>query len=149
MVEIKSYFEDGANWQAKAVLAYLKTGINEVEYASGLSPYKFQLYNAQITVGRYENGREQGYVVCLEFNGKCTYYCIYEHRNSDDIIIDKSDYQSYSINTPQVDTLFSENHSKYDYTIGFPCGSIIDAGKWIIDDMLKIVKKETTSDETE
>ena len=62
MVNINEYLNDGANWQAQAVLAYIKGNIfsleNFVKYDNNL------FYKAK--VGRYENCREQGYVFSIQ-----------------------------------------------------------------------------------
>lgn len=60
MTDINNYLNDGANWQAQAVLCYLRG--NEFEYSNGYYDSENREYLAKIKVGRCENCREQGYV---------------------------------------------------------------------------------------
>ena len=61
MTDFNKYMDDGANCQAKAVLAYLShnDGIEE----SWDTEQK--RYTAEPKVARWENCREQGYVISL------------------------------------------------------------------------------------
>ena len=52
MTEIKSYLNDGANWQAQCVLSYVRSHLDLPKS-----------YNVE--VGRYEKYREKGYVFNL------------------------------------------------------------------------------------
>lgn len=73
---------DGANYQARAVLAYLsaRDGI-ESSWDD-----EFKRYRAEPSVDRWHNCREQGYVVSLRAaNGKQLNLAFFEHRNSDQI----------------------------------------------------------------
>ena len=60
-MDIKTYFDDGANWQAQAVLAYVRA------YSSwaldGTWDDEAKKYMATLDVGRFENCREQGYIL--------------------------------------------------------------------------------------
>ena len=147
MVNINEYLNDGANWQAQAVLAYIKGNIfsleNFVKYDNNL------FYKAK--VGRYENCREQGYVFSIQVGYENErHYAVYEHRNSDTLCVLISD--GLCMNTPNVEFMWKdrgENASKYDYNKGFDCGDIIKCGEWIIADMMEwaeeIINKEETS----
>ena len=64
MIKIEYYMEDGANWQAQCVLAYLRSmGKSEVEYLT----WNKEKHRAEgeLQVGRCENCREQGYIFTL------------------------------------------------------------------------------------
>ena len=84
-IKLQDYMRDGASPQAKAVLAYLQE--NDGIEDSWDDEYK--KYLAEITVNRWENGRERGYVVSMQ-----SYYCpnlkqlniaFFECRSSDNI----------------------------------------------------------------
>ena len=139
-VKIDRYQYDGACWQAQAVLAYLRSYHHTAIEESWNSDKK--RYDAEIYCGRYENCREQGYVFSLYYNGNVRHYAVYEHRNSDDIIVLIS--TQHSINTPSIETMWKdkgENASKYDYDKEFSYDEIIDCGEWIIKDMQKHLSK--------
>ena len=72
-MKITDYLNDGANWQAQGVLAYLKS------------------QHIDINVTRYDNCREQGYIFFKRVSkGRKTYQknvTVYEHRNSDALCI--------------------------------------------------------------
>lgn len=134
---IENYLRDGANWQAQAVLAYMRTQIFRVE--EELTKLKPSF--AMLKVGRYENNREQGYVFTIEVDGKQRHYAVYEHRNSDYICVLISN--KMTANTPNVDDMWSdkgENASKYDYDRGFHFGEIVNCGNYIIEDMIEWVE---------
>ena len=134
---IENYLRDGANWQAQAVLAYLRTQVFRVE--EELTKVKPSF--ARLKVGRYENNREQGYVFTIEVDGKQRNYAVYEHRNSDYICVLISN--KVTMNTPNVDDMWSdkgENASKYDYDRGFHFGEIVNCGNYIVEDMIEWVE---------
>lgn len=134
---IEDYLRDGANWQAQAVLAYMRTQVFRVE--EELTKLKPSF--AMLKVGRYENNREQGYVFSIEVDGKQRHYAVYEHRNSDYICVLISN--KMTANTPNVDDMWSdkgENASKYDYDRGFHFGEIVNCGNYIIEDMIEWVE---------
>ena len=147
MVNINEYLNDGANWQAQAVLAYMQGNIFSLE--------KFVKYDNKVVykakVGRYENCREQGYVFSIQVGyGNERHYAVYEHRSSDTRCVLSSD--GLCMNTPNVEFMWKdrgENASKYDYNKGFDCGDIIKCGEWIIANMKEweeeIINKEETS----
>lgn len=129
MVSIKHYLNDGANYQAQAILTLLRGMMYEVTSIKVNDTSKVYL-----EVGRYENCREQGYVValCCEYT-PLVYYCFFEHRNSDDICVIK--FKDNSINTPSVDTIWKDKKDKYDVDMSFGCNEVVNATEWIIDDM--------------
>lgn len=134
-IELKNYMQDGANWQARCVLCYLQGNIHEIEFLIK-DELKLEKDESYIYVGRYENCREQGYVVSLIYKGRRINYAIYEHRNSDELIILKSNCKT--TNTPDVNAMWKdkgENPSKYDYDKSYSWGDIVLCGDWIINDM--------------
>ena len=150
MANISEYLNDGANWQAQAVLAYMRGHIFRVE---DIVKYKHKDKNLyyKARVGRFENCREQGYVFSIQIGYENErHYAVYEHRNSDILCVLISD--GLCMDTPNVDFMWKdrgENASKYDYNEGFSYGEIMECGEWIIADMLEwaeeIISKEKTS----
>jgi hypothetical protein len=96
-IELKNYLQDGANWQARCVLCYLQGNIHEIDFLIK-DELNLEKNETDIYVGRYENCREQGYVVSLCYKGRRINYAIYEHRNSDELIVLKSNCKT--TNTP-------------------------------------------------
>ena len=126
MTRIENYMNDGANWQAQAVLAYMREHISEIDYED---------FTAR--VGRYENCREQGYVFSIRVETNERHYAVYQHRNSDSLIVLISN--GMCMDTPDVNFMWKdkgENSTKYDYDKGFPYGEIVKCGEWILDDIL-------------
>jgi hypothetical protein len=149
-IELKHYMQDGANWQARCVLCYLQGNIHEIDFFIE-EELNLEKKETSIYVGRYENCREQGYEVTLWYKGRRINYAIYEHRNSDELIVLKS--KCKTTNTPNVDAMWKdkgENPSKYDYDKSFSCGDIVLCGDWIINDMkifITEVEKEIFKEE--
>ena len=91
---------DGASAQAQAVLAYL-SGHDGIE-ASWSTEYR--RYMAEPRVSRWENCREQGYVVWMTAeNGKQINVAFFEHRNNDSICAIL--WEQSTINAPNIDTM--------------------------------------------
>lgn len=134
MIDIEKYMEDGANWQTQAVLAYLRSLKNHtIDETWNL---EYHRYNAEFNVGRYENCREQGYIFSVQYKCEQRNYCVYEHRNSDNLCVVVFD--GLTINTPTPDMVFNAmGDSKWNYTKAFPCGQIMECGNYIIDDVKK------------
>jgi hypothetical protein len=100
---IFSYHSDGANRNAQAVLAILQgllcDGIEESWND------EFKRYDADIKVARWENCREQGYVISLtapRWDGSQLNIAFFEHRNSDNICAIK--WHQFTLNSPTIDT---------------------------------------------
>lgn len=92
-MELQHYLQDGAGYQARAVLMHLQ----------GRGPIEHKTYTAIINVGRWENGREQGYVVMLtDKKGQQLNIAFFEGRNSDSI--NAIEWIQSSINTPNIDS---------------------------------------------
>ena len=134
MAKLKYYMHDGANWQARAVLAYLQystVSVVESEVCS-MNNKTGHKHIPIFEVGRYENCREQGYVVSLLLHTEQIHIAFYEHRNSDNICILMS--QGFSMNTPSIEFMWKdrgENASKYDYNKDFQFGQIVECGEYI------------------
>ena len=152
---IECYLNDGANWQAQSVLGYLRfirESIVEKTWSESTSRYEAFIY-----VGRYENCREQGYVFTISYKGEYKHYAVYEHCNSDNLIVLIN--EGFSMNTPSADFMWNgdmdedEEPQKCGYTKDFDFGEIIKCGDFIAEDMRSfidevIAKKNAVSDKT-
>ena len=152
---IECYLNDGANWQAQSVLCYLRSIKESIVEKTWSDSAK--CYEALIYVGRYENCREQGYVFTISYKGKYKHYAVYEHRNSDNLIVLIN--EGFSMNTPSVEFMWKGHRdengetTKWDYDKDFGFGEIIQCGDFIAEDMKKfidviIAKKNAVSDKT-
>lgn len=151
---IECYLNDGANWQAQSVLGYLRS-IKESIVTKTWSE-SARRYEAVIYVGRYENCREQGYVFTISYKGEYKHYAVYEHCNSDNLIVLIN--EGFSMNTPSANFMWGghdENgkHQKWCYDRDFGFGEIIQCGDSIAEDMRSfidevIAKKNVVSDKT-
>ncbi len=141
MTDIRYYNNDGANWQAQAVLAYLR---NYAEvFIDQTYNKEYRRYEATISAGRFENCREQGYIVSVSYKGEQRNYAFYEHRNSDSICVVKFD--QLTINTPTLEDVCNRMSDKYDYTKSFDWGEILACGEWIgkdIENFVTSIKEE-------
>lgn len=137
MVQVNKYLDDGANWQAQSVLAYLRSMYGWV--VNGTYNDKLRFSEAEFMVGRYENCREQGYVFSLRYRGEQRNYAVYEHRNSDRLTI--LVFDEITINTPYGEDVWGNMKNKYDYTKSFSCGQIMECGDYIIEDAQKFISQ--------
>lgn len=150
MKKIENYNDDGANYQAQAVLAMLK-GFGNIEQSWDDNSKR---YSAEVKVSRWENCREQGYVVCLTGKGynRQLNIAFFEHRNSDSICAVK--WEQTTINAPTIDTAqFGDVYKdKYDVSKSVGYGKIMEMTEWITKELTKFwletekesVKKEKT-----
>jgi hypothetical protein len=140
MTNIKEYMHDGANWQAQAVLACVRYGVNAYLYPDGED-------KPVVLVGRFENCREQGYVLTLTLNesNEIMCYCVYEHRNSDSICVQM--FHSSFMNTPSIDAVFYGKRDKWDIDQLFGCGKIDECATFIYEDMRARWKEFTKNKE--
>ena len=123
--KLSEYMNDGANYQARAVLCFLQRDLEELEYELN---EKFR----EINIARWENCREQGYIIYLKnkTSNKQLNIVFYEHCNSDSICCLK--FEQCSINSINIDTINKDFFKdKYDYTKDFSYGNIKEASNWI------------------
>lgn len=138
MTRIEYYMNDGANWQAQAVLAYLRATKNNAIDKTWNK--EFHKYDASVVVGRYENCREQGYIFSVQYEGEQRNYCVYEHRNSDDLCVVVFD--ALTMNTPVKELVWDAmGNSKWNYTKAFGFGEIVSCGDYIIEDIKDFINK--------
>ncbi len=126
--------EDGANYQAKAVLAYLRNydGI-ECSWDKENKDYA-----ARPEVNRWHNCREQGYIVSLRSRNYKNQINIafFEHRNSDNICAIK--FELNTTNPPTINDI-PENHpfnnNKYAVDYEVERGEVVDISEWIYNEL--------------
>ena len=130
MTLLQNYLEDGANYQARATLMILQMH-SDIEESWNHEKRK---YDAKINVARWENCREQGYVLSLT-NENLTQLNIafFEHRNSDRIHAIKW-YQS-SINSLTIENAVFGNiyKNKYDTSYSVECEEFRKMAEWIME----------------
>ena len=122
-----SYQDDGAHEQARAVLGCLPVELRRHDF-----PTSEQYGGAHINIGRWENCREQGYVVYMRSSGGDQLnIAFFEHRNSDSICAVK--WKQRTINSPTIDTAeFGDVYTdKFDvsHRVGF--GACQQMASWI------------------
>jgi hypothetical protein len=138
MINIENYMHDGANWQAQAVLAYLRATKSDTINETWNKEY--HCYDAEVYVGRYENCREQGYIFSVRYNGKQRNYCVYEHRNSDQICVVVFD--ALTTDTPQKELVWNAmGDNKWNFTKSFGFGEIVSCGDYIVEDIKEFINK--------
>jgi len=119
--------QDGACHQARAVLAVLSSMYIEGSYQDGQ-------YQAQPDVARWENCREQGYVISLksEDYDQQLNIAFFEHRNSDEICAIK--WEQRTLNSPTIDTAVFNNQcykDKYDVSYHVDHHEFSEIANWI------------------
>ena len=151
MIEIERYLYDGANWQAKGVLAYIQDAISNALYKS--YDKKTNTNTAKAFVDRYTNCREQGYIVSVIMHngfGQQKHWVFYEHRNTDSVCVYSFEgmLQPFTCNTPTFDRIvaMANFNSSSDYEKSFELGKILECGEYIIDEIKKFVEKEVEFD---
>lgn len=135
MTNLMYYFNDGANCRAQAVLCYLK-GFGEIEdsYNKDLNSYE-----AEIELSRWENCREQGYVIMLNSEGhkKQLNIAFFEHRNSDNLGAIK--WEQVTVNAPTIDTAkFGKNYKNtFDLSFEVKYDEAYKMAEWISTELNK------------
>ena len=128
MESLGRYLEDGADAQAKATLSYLQMYENVEESYN----HETNGYDAKIMVARWDNYREQGYVVSLvnEMDQQMN-IAFFQHRNSDDVVAVK--WMQSSIRSLTIDTAdFGDGYKdKHDVSKSTPCGDGFKMAIWI------------------
>lgn len=141
MTRLENYLQDGANYQARATLMFLQRNAN-IE-SSWNQEYK--CYNAEINVARWENCREQGYIVSLcskKFGGgEQLNIAFFEHRNSDSICAVK--WEQNSINSITINNaVFGDAYkNKYDISHSVSCGEAYQMAEWITKELTEFWDK--------
>jgi len=142
-MNIVNYLEDGAGAKARVVLMLLQSNIGD---GFDISYNKEQhRCEAVINIARWENCREQGYVVSLRTKdySKQLNIAWFEHRNSDDICA--IEWEQCTINSPTIDTAkFGDIYkSKYDVSKSVKYNEYIEMADWIFNELENFWIKNT------
>ncbi len=129
------YHNDGAGRQAQAVLAMFQQLLGDGIESSWNDEYK--RYDADIKVARWENCREQGYVLMLVSKNwsKQLNIAFFEHRNSDQLCAIR--WHHLTINSPTIDNaMFGDEcySDKWDTNYDVPYGQAMEMAEWINDE---------------
>jgi hypothetical protein len=139
MTLLQDYLQDGANYQARAVLMFLQRNANIED--SWNSTHKE--YEADIKVARWENCREQGYVISLKNKDrKQLNIAFFEHRNSDSICAIK--WEQNSINSLSIETADFKGEcykDKYDVSFSVDYGKVCEMAEWINEELILFWKE--------
>lgn len=130
---------DEANYQARAVLAILNSRNIEDSWNSDKGQYE-----AQPKVERWENCREQGYVIVflVGYHSPQLNIAFFEHRNSDSICALK--WEQNTINTPTIDTLDAKGQvykNKWDVSKSVEVGEYDAMADWIMESLETFYRK--------
>lgn len=139
MTNLNDYQNDGANHQARAVLALLQ-GFDCIVESSWNDERK--KYDAEPKVARWENCREQGYVISMRAkNHKQLNIAFFEHRNSDSICAVM--WEQPTLNSPTIDTAeFGDVYKdKYDLSHEVGWKKVDKMSNWIEKELNKFWKK--------
>lgn len=127
------YQSDGANRQAQAALAFLQyllgDGIEE-SYNN-----QFNRYDADVRIGRWENCREQGYVLMLRTNDykKQLNIAFFEHRVADCLCAHK--WEQSTMNSPTIDSAdFGANGYVSDCDVKH--GEVVKMAEYLRDELI-------------
>ena len=125
------YNSDDASYQAKCVLAILESreGID-----SSWNQEKGK-YEAKPLVARWENCREQGYVIYMRNKrGNQINIAFFEHRNSDEIAAIK--WIGNTVNSPNLNDAIKEGYcSKWDINHSEKSGEFERMVDWILSEL--------------
>lgn len=131
MTPLNHYLEDGANNQARAVMAMLQ-GFNIEESWNA----ERHCYGAEPMIARWQNCREQGYVLSLRTRGDMLHIAFFEHRNSDSLCAIR--WTQHTTNSPTIETADMEGQcyaDKYDVSRQAGYGQIVEMAEWIKEEL--------------
>lgn len=113
---------DGANYQAQAVLAMVRYNLGDGIEASWNNEWK--CYDAEPMVHRFDNCREQGYVIYMRGpkGQNQINVAFYEHRNSDSIYVQVN--HTVTLNAPTLDVITKDMSNKYACAMSAGVGEI-------------------------
>jgi hypothetical protein len=116
MTNLNNYMNDGACSSARAVLALISDFNIEDSYNNDR-----RNYDADINVSRWQNCREQGYVLTLRSKdySKQLNIAFFEHRNSDSICT--VEWEQVTTNAPTIDTAEFGEKYKTKWDTDFVC----------------------------
>ena len=131
MTELHEYLNDGASYQARAVMCFLQRGDNLID--SSWSDEK-KRHEAHVYIARWENCREQGYIVSMKSKDyeKQLNIAFFEHRNADSICAVR--WEQFSENSITIDTAkFGDVYKdKRDVSHSERWGKAKEMADWIV-----------------
>lgn len=131
MTNLNEYLKDGASKQARAVLCFVQDFTIEESWND-----QHKIYEATPTVARWENCREQGYIISLRSRThKQLNIAFFEHRNSDSIHAIK--WEQAAMNSITIDTAKFNGQcysDKWDTSYRVSYGEVSDMADWIINE---------------
>ena len=137
MASLEHYLFDGACAQAQAVLAYLRDNMDDA--LDGTWNNSLMNWNARLDVGRYENYREQGYIFSVRYERRQLNFAVYEHRNSDRIVVVK--FECLTVNTLFATEVWAKMKNKYDTDAHFEYFDIKGCGRYIIESIKDFIQE--------
>jgi hypothetical protein len=145
MTELRNYLDDGANYQARAVMCFLQRDCDIEESWNE----RHGKYDNVINIARWENCREQGYIVSMvsaDYKSQLN-IAFFEHRNSDEICAVK--WEQTSMNTITIDTAeFGDVYKdKYDVSKSVSWGEVKKMADWIKQQFTIFWRKSLKKDE--
>ena len=136
MTKVLNHNDDGANRQSQAVLAIFQYLLGDGIEDS----WDGEEYEAKIDVARWENCREQGYILTMRSKNRAKQFnaIFFEHRNSDGICAVKWT-QRPTLNTPTINTAdFGDIYKdKWDTSKCVPYGQVLEMAEWLINEFTK------------
>ena len=135
ITRVQNYLTDGMPYQPQMVLTYIRA--HEINATEG--SWNGHEYEVEIFVSPYEYGREKGYVFSIHYlaNGEWEQhnYAVYTHCVSDEICVMMSTTGYNDCPTGWE----GREWTKYNQDKNFDCDDVVACGKFIIDDMKKVV----------
>lgn len=131
---------DGANYQAQAVLAMVRYGLGDGIESSWDSDLK--RYRAEPEVARFDNCREQGYVIYMRdraFKEQIN-IAFYEHRNSDQIYVQINNERT--LNAPTCEQITKRMVDKWSCAHQVSVGEIEKAADFIVKALAEFWNKD-------
>lgn len=142
MIELDKYLYDGADWQSKAILAFLQSQYETILGCTYIGNFQ---YDAMLRVNRYDNvgDREHGFVVSVIYKWKKQRtIAFYEHRNVDNVfVIHRDGY--IGLDNPNPKWLYDDKTypTKYDKDKEFKYGEILECGKYIKNQLMEFLEQ--------
>jgi hypothetical protein len=130
---VAHYHSDGANRQVQAVLAMFQFHLGEGLESSWSKEFG---YEARIDVARWENCREQGYILSCraqDWDKGQLHIAFFEHRNSDEICAIK--WNAVHLNTPTINDVPEDAYPDkwtHAHTVGY--GKVNDMARWLYEE---------------
>lgn len=125
-MKLQNYLQDGADSQSRAVIQFVNPHIEDSWDDAR------KMYRSIIEVGRWENCREQGYILSMVDKYNVQYNIIvFQHRNSDNICA--IDWVQNSMNSISIDTIkdgvFEDKFKSIKHEEHY--GEVLPMAQWI------------------